>query len=136
MSLLCTCGGESVVVDSRQVGGQNVTRRRRRCLACRESFNSFEVVEGTPITWLVVATDQEDAIVEEVHVEEIPMKKDGERETVSVMQACARASVCRKTIYNWLAAGKIESIRTAGGGVRIYTDTLFRMPQKTVASNG
>lgn len=48
------------------------------------------------------------------------------RQTVSIMKACDLAGVSRRTIYNWLQTGKIEYIRTAGGSVRIYVDTLFR----------
>lgn len=35
----------------------------------------------------------------------------------------------RRTIYNWMAAGKVEYVRTAGGAVRIFEDTLWRGPQ-------
>lgn len=49
-----------------------------------------------------------------------------ERRTVSIMQACDQVGVSRRTIYNWLAAGKVEYVRTAGGAVRIYLDTLYR----------
>lgn len=48
------------------------------------------------------------------------------RQTVNILQACAVAGVSRRTIYNWLKAGNLEYMRTAGGSVRIYTDTLFR----------
>jgi len=36
--------------------------------------------------------------------------------------------VSRRTIYNWIASGKVEYIRTAGGSVRIFVDTLWREP--------
>jgi predicted site-specific integrase-resolvase len=36
--------------------------------------------------------------------------------------------VSRRTIYNWLSSGKIEYVRTAGGSVRIFVDTLWRDP--------
>jgi excisionase family DNA binding protein len=42
------------------------------------------------------------------------------------MDACELAHVSRRTIYNWLSKRKVEYIRTAGGAVRIYLDTLFR----------
>lgn len=48
------------------------------------------------------------------------------RPTVSIRQACALAGVSRRTIYNWLAAGKLEYVRTAGGSVRIFEDSLWR----------
>ena len=34
--------------------------------------------------------------------------------------------VTRRTIYNWIAGGKVEYVRTAGGSVRIFVDTLWR----------
>lgn len=46
--------------------------------------------------------------------------------TLSVMQACEEAGVSRRTIYNWLAAGKVQYVRTAGGSVRILADTLHQ----------
>ena len=42
------------------------------------------------------------------------------------MKACELVGVSRRTIYNWLASGKIEYVRTAGGSVRIFADTLWR----------
>lgn len=50
----------------------------------------------------------------------------GKRETVSIMRACNLTGVTRRTIYNWIAAGKVEYVRTAGGSIRIFVDTLFR----------
>ena len=32
----------------------------------------------------------------------------------------------RRTIYNWISAGKVEYVRTAGGSIRIFTDSLWR----------
>jgi predicted site-specific integrase-resolvase len=34
--------------------------------------------------------------------------------------------VSRRTIYNWISAGKVEYVRTAGGSIRIFADTLWR----------
>ena len=47
------------------------------------------------------------------------------------MKACETVGVSRRTIYNWLSSGKVEYIRTAGGSVRIFADTLWRDPQRT-----
>ena len=52
-----------------------------------------------------------------------------ERKTISIMKACELVGVSRRTIYNWIAAGKIEYVRTAGGSVRIFVDTLWREPR-------
>ena len=54
-----------------------------------------------------------------------------ERKTISIMKACELVGVSRRTIYNWLSSGKIEYVRTAGGSVRIFVDTLWRDPQKS-----
>jgi excisionase family DNA binding protein len=54
-----------------------------------------------------------------------------ERKTISIMKACELVGVSRRTIYNWLSSGKIEYVRTAGGSVRIFVDTLWRDPNKT-----
>jgi len=53
-----------------------------------------------------------------------------ERKTISIMKACELVGVSRRTIYNWLSSGKIEYVRTAGGSVRIFVDTLWREPQR------
>ena len=49
-----------------------------------------------------------------------------DRQTLSIMQACEVVGVSRRTIYNWIAAGKVQYVRTAGGSVRIFADTLWR----------
>jgi excisionase family DNA binding protein len=50
------------------------------------------------------------------------------RRVVNIAQACELADVSRRTVYNWMRAGKVEYLRTAGGSVRIYVDTLFTPP--------
>lgn len=52
-----------------------------------------------------------------------------ERKTVSIPRACELVGVSRRTIYNWIAGGKIQYVRTAGGSVRIFADTLWREPE-------
>ena len=49
-----------------------------------------------------------------------------ERKTVSIPRAWDVVGVSRRTIYNWIASGKVQYVRTAGGSVRIFVDTLFR----------
>ena len=51
-----------------------------------------------------------------------------DRKTVSIPRACELVGVSRRTIYNWIASGKIQYVRTAGGSVRIFADTLWRDP--------
>jgi excisionase family DNA binding protein len=52
-----------------------------------------------------------------------------DRKTVSIPRACELVGVSRRTIYNWIAGGKIQYVRTAGGSVRIFEDTLWREPE-------
>ena len=49
-----------------------------------------------------------------------------DRQTVSIMKACEAVGVSRRTIYNWISAGKVEYVRTAGGSIRLFTDSLWR----------
>lgn len=56
----------------------------------------------------------------------VPMIVD--RKTISIMKACDLVGVSRRTIYNWISSGKVEYVRTAGGSVRIFVDTLWREP--------
>ena len=49
-----------------------------------------------------------------------------DRQTLSIMKACEAVGVSRRTIYNWISAGKVEYVRTAGGSIRIFADTLWR----------
>ena len=51
-----------------------------------------------------------------------------ERKTISIMKACDLVGVSRRTIYNWISSGKVEYVRTAGGSVRIFVDSLWRSP--------
>ena len=55
-----------------------------------------------------------------------------DRKTVSIPRACELVGVSRRTIYNWIASGKIQYVRTAGGSVRIFEDTLWRDPDGEV----
>ena len=57
-----------------------------------------------------------------------------ERATVSIMQAAAQVGVSRRTIYNWIRDGKVEYVRTAGGSIRIFADTLWRDGNRPTAS--
>ena len=55
------------------------------------------------------------------------------RKTTSIIKACKLVDVSRRTIYNWIASGKVEYVRTAGGSVRIFVDTLWREPEQSAA---
>jgi excisionase family DNA binding protein len=54
------------------------------------------------------------------------------RKTLSIAKAGELVGVSRRTIYNWIAGGKVEYVRTAGGSVRIFVDTLWRDPHAGV----
>ena len=57
-----------------------------------------------------------------------------ERKTVSIPRACELVGVSRRTIYNWIAGGKVQYVRTAGGSVRIFADTLWRDPAAEISA--
>jgi excisionase family DNA binding protein len=59
-----------------------------------------------------------------------------ERKTVSIPRACELVGVSRRTIYNWIAGGKVQYVRTAGGSVRIFADTLWREPESANRAAG
>lgn len=48
--------------------------------------------------------------------------------TLNMNQACVYANVSRRTIYNWLAAGKITRLETPTGMPRFYEHELVRKP--------
>ena len=50
------------------------------------------------------------------------------RYMLTVEETARRFLVTPQTIYNWIASGKVEYVRTAGGSVRIFVDTLWREP--------
>lgn len=55
----------------------------------------------------------------------IPTTPPQER-TLSIKQACEEVGVCRRTIYNWVNSGKVLTLRTAGGSLRILHSSLWR----------
>ena len=66
------------------------------------------------------------------HDRQVVSVSTGDRRQASTsMKACELVGVSRRTIYNWLSSGKIEYVRTAGGSVRIFVDTLWRDPNNT-----
>jgi excisionase family DNA binding protein len=53
-----------------------------------------------------------------------------ERKAISIMKACELVGVSRRTIYNWISGGKVDYVRTAGGSIRIFVDSLWREPNE------
>lgn len=47
------------------------------------------------------------------------------RQLVNSIQAARIAGIQRSTLYLWVQLGKVETIRTAGGQLRIFADSLF-----------
>ena len=55
---------------------------------------------------------------------------------LSIMKACELVGVSRRTIYNWISSGKVEYVRTAGGSMRIFADSLWRKPDRSDGPGG
>lgn len=45
---------------------------------------------------------------------------------LTIDEAADLAKVSRRTIYYWFSKGKLVTCRTAGGGLRIEAESLFR----------
>lgn len=56
------------------------------------------------------------------------------RKSVSIMKATELVDVSRRTIYNWMKAGKLDIVRTAGGSVRIFVESLYREAEASGAA--
>ena len=76
--------GDSKVIDTRDAGDTEITRRRRECLKCKKRFTTYERVEG---------------------VELIVAKKDGKREQFDrqklmhgILRACEKRPVKQEKI--------------------------------------
>lgn len=59
-----------------------------------------------------------------------------DRKTVSIPRACELVGVSRRTIYNWISSNKVQYVRTAGGSVRIFEDTLWRDAEVAPTAEG
>ena len=44
--------------------------------------------------------------------------------SVSLDQACLMLQVSRRTIYNWIREGRLQTIRTLGGSQRVLIESL------------
>ncbi len=44
--------------------------------------------------------------------------------SVSLDQACQLLQVSRRTVYNWIREGRLQTIRTLGGSQRVLLDSL------------
>lgn len=59
-------------------------------------------------------------------IEQPTVTVDLERARCNIAQAMVICGVSRRTVYNWLQSGRLEYVRTPGGSVRIYVDSLLR----------
>lgn len=90
----CFCGhDDSRVMDSRYIEDQNTIRRRRECMSCGRRFNTYEMIETTPI---------------------LVIKKNGEREAfrlekvkAGMIKACEKRPVALADIER--LASEIEN---------------------------
>ncbi len=44
--------------------------------------------------------------------------------SVSLEQACQMLQVSRRTVYNWIREGRLQTIRTLGGSQRVLLESL------------
>lgn len=44
--------------------------------------------------------------------------------SVSLEQACLMLQVSRRTVYNWIREGRLQTIRTLGGSQRVLLESL------------
>ncbi len=44
--------------------------------------------------------------------------------SVSLDQACQMLQVSRRTVYNWIREGRLQTIRTLGGSQRVLIDSV------------
>ena len=52
----------------------------------------------------------------------------GARQLLNTVATCHMAGISRATLYRWIAANKVEWLRTPSGQLRIYADSVFRAP--------
>lgn len=51
-----------------------------------------------------------------------------ERQLLNTVSACRMARISRATLYRWIAANKVEWLRTPTGQLRIYADSVLYAP--------
>ena len=56
------------------------------------------------------------------------------RDVLTINAAAAACGVSRRTIYNWIGKGKVSYVRTAGGRIRIFEDTLWQRREAAPAA--
>jgi len=56
--------------------------------------------------------------------------------SVSLDQACQVLQVSRRTVYNWIRDGRLQTIRTIGGSQRVLVESLRQMAGDEALSAG
>lgn len=51
-----------------------------------------------------------------------------DRLLLNSVATCRMARISRATLYRWIAANKVEWLRTPTGQLRIYADSVLRAP--------
>lgn len=57
-------------------------------------------------------------------------------EWLTIKEAGVYVQVSRRTIYNWLALGKLRARRTAGGSVRVEKQSLWHPTREPLDVKG
>lgn len=50
------------------------------------------------------------------------------KELLTIHEVMAYAKVSRRTVYNWMRAGKLTWVETPSGNRRILAESIFRQP--------
>lgn len=49
-----------------------------------------------------------------------------QRKVLTVVEAAAAMGVSRRTVYNWLKLGRLDTTKTPSGRTYIYADSLWK----------
>lgn len=58
----------------------------------------------------------------------------GNRRLLTMNEAAKVARVSRRTMYNWIYAGRLETVRLFNGKLRIFADSLFLQAREKTLS--
>ncbi len=102
---------ETKVVDTREAGDLDSTRRRRECLKCTKRFTTYERIETVDLTII---------------------KKDGRREQfdrgkliLGVLKACEKRPIARERIEQ--IADQVESEIRSLDGIEVPSSTIGQL---------
>lgn len=55
------------------------------------------------------------------------------RRTVLIDQACEMLGVSKRTVYYWIRAGRLETVRTIGGSQRVLVSSIASLHRRRPA---